>query len=478
MKQQTFADRCRRIVIAAVVALACCAALAAAEPAGQTARDAAVQTGETVKPFQLDLRKYDFSQAPKVKPWKVVPLPSGYYGPYVVAADLDGDGEIELVTGRHAGTDQEMVCGATVKLDGTVLWTWGAENEGTQGHGCDAGLQVHDWDGDGKPEVFVAQAKEILVLAGKDGRVLRRLPLPTDWSDSASRFQRVDCIAFARFTNAARPTDVIIKDRYPGDNGSRIWAYSPDWKLLWTITKPGDRPTCHYPRPMDLDGDGYDEFFPGFALADRTGALKWEMRDLQGFAKGHLDCAQLVRAAKDPAEQRIAVTTCTGKSMALLDGHGKVLWEKTGGKHYEALDVGRLRSDVPGRQIVVDLDKKPYTGTLEVYSEAGELLGTYWTEYSRFHRVLDWDGDGLDEIVLARTPAVVDGHGKLVAFLDGVDASTMREGALVFTGNLTGKGFADVALIAGDKVYIFQNPSPGKPANPLPLCGEFNFTHY
>jgi hypothetical protein len=191
-----------------------------------------------------------------------------------------------------------------------------------------------------------------------------------------------------------------------------------------------------------------------------------------------LDCAQLVRAAKDPAEQRIAVTTCTGLSMALLDGHGKVLWEKTGGKHYEVLGVGRLRSDVPGRQIVVDLDKKPHTGALEVYSEAGDLLGTYWTQYSRFHRVIDWNGDGVDEVVLARTPAVVDGHGRLVAHLEGVDASTMREGAIVFTGNLTGRGFVDVALIAGDKVYIYQNQSSGIPSKPLPMGSEFNFTHY
>ena len=472
MKKQTIARMAclHQIASATVVVSVCCATIAAAEPAGQAARDATVQTGGIVKPFLLDLRTYDFSQAPKVKPWKVVPLPSGYCGPYLVAADLDGDGEIELVTGRNSGINQAVVCGAAVKLDGRVMWTWGAENAGAQGHGCDAGLQVHDWDGDGKPEVFVAQAKEILVLAGKDGKVLKRLPLPAVMADGK---YRVDCIAFARFSNASRPTDMIIKDRY-----RTIWAYGPDWKLLWTITKPGDRPTCHYPRPMDLDGDGYDEFFPGFALADRTGALKWVMRDLQGFARGHLDCAQLVRAAKDPAEQRIAVTTCTGKSMALLDGHGKVLWEKTGGKHYEVLGVGRLRADVPGKQIVVDLDKKPYTGALEVYSEAGDLLGTCWTPYSRFHRVIDWNGDGLDEIVLARTPAVVDGHGKLVAHLVGVDDRTMREGALVFIGNLTGKGFADVALISGDKVYIFQNPSPGKPANPLPLRSELNFSSY
>ena len=44
---------------------------------------------------------------------------------------------------------------AAQRLDGTVLWRWGTPNLGRRNWHHDVACQIHDWDGDGCPEVVV-----------------------------------------------------------------------------------------------------------------------------------------------------------------------------------------------------------------------------------------------------------------------------------------------------------------------------------
>lgn len=74
--------------------------------------------------------------------------------PATTAADLDGDGDLELVSERRA-----------LHHDGTVLWTR-TDITNTDSMGFPA---VGDFDGDGAPEVAVVISGDVWLLAGIDG---------------------------------------------------------------------------------------------------------------------------------------------------------------------------------------------------------------------------------------------------------------------------------------------------------------------
>ncbi|MBN1418543.1 MAG: DUF1080 domain-containing protein, partial [Planctomycetes bacterium] len=434
-----------------------------------------VEKKETARaePFEVDLTAPP--GAPFQSPWKVVPLPDGWAGQYIVAADLDGDGTVEFVTGRNA--DQVMTTVVAIRLDGSILWRWGGEGEGTFTRFFDVPLQIYDHDGDGAPEVFAGIAGEILVFAGKDGTIRRRLRLPEG-------LRVADCIAFARLTSRRRATDIIIKDRY-----EKIWAYDADWRLLWAIERPGGYRTCHHPMPLDIDGDGYDEVMGGYSLIDRAGKVLWTVRSERiDLARGHLDCARLVRRGADPAAARIALSYCGSNGVALVDGAGKTLWEIPGA-HFESIDVGDVRSDIAGLEVVVDVDHRPFgDGPLWIIAESGEVIGRYKTNYARYHHLVDWDGDGEEDIVLPNALRIVDGRGRIIARLgvpDAVRADLLgdpgersNEAPFLLMGSFSGEGKREVLINSHRAALIYRNPSARIPDPKLPLGSEPNFTLY
>lgn len=428
------------------------------------------------RPFDVDLtRPPGPSDGPCVEPSIRVALPEGWSGQYLVAGDLDGDGTVEIVTGRN--DEQVLTAIGAVKLDGSILWRWGKEGSGVPTRFYDLPLQIFDHDGDGRPEVFAGIEGEILVLGGKDGAILRRLPLPEG-------LRVADCIVFARLTGRSGARDILIKDRY-----RKIWAFDASWKPLWEIADPGGYRTAHHPEPIDIDGDGLDEIVAGYSLLGREGKVLWTVESRKtDLARGHLDCARPVRLGKAPEDARIALSCCGANSILLVDGNGKTLWE-IAGHHFESIDVGELRPDVPGREIVVDVDHRPYgDGPIWVISEAGELLGTYRTNYARYHHLLDWDGDGVEEIVLPNALRIVDGRGRTVAALAvpedareallGKPGDRSNEAPFLLLGNFTGRGRRDVILNSHRVVLIYANPAPGEPPERLTLGSEPNFTLY
>ena len=120
------------------------------------------------------------------------------------------------------------------------------------------------------------------------------------------------------------------------------------------------------------------------------------------------------------------ITSCgSGNKLLAVDGNGKTQWE-IGGHHFESIDIGRIHPQRSGPQILVDLVD---TNALWVVDENGELLGQLKAGYSRFHTLVDWNGDGYDEIVVPHERGVFDFQGRRIATfaMEGQKDSLRRE---------------------------------------------------
>ncbi|HOY58887.1 MAG TPA: hypothetical protein PK640_12230, partial [Verrucomicrobiota bacterium] len=399
-----------------------------------------------------------------------IALDPDYSGAWVVAGDLDGDRVPEIVSARNVDNNDVHYTSAAVaqRLDGSVLWRWGDPTIGRRKLHHDVACQVYDWDGDGRAEVVLCTEGFFVELDGATGRERRRFPLPKD---------ATDCLVFANLTGGPRATDVLVKTRY-----TQIWAFDRNGRQIWTVEKPGGYLTAHQPVPIDLDGDGRDEVAAGYAMIEADGRVRWvfKSRRIQQ-ERGHCDCFRLVCQGKTPAEFRFVMTLCGANGIALLDGNGQSIWE-IDGEHFESIDVGRICPDLPGVQMAVDIDHRPWgEGPVWVIDDQGQVRTKIPTDYARHHALLDWTGDGVSEIVVAQSRGLYDGSGRRVATL-ALDPQDDLDGEerLVLTGDFTGDGVPDALLTtrAMRRVCIYRNEQERKPDPPAPLGTEVNFTLY
>ena len=175
------------------------------------------------------------------------------------------------------------------------------------------------------------------------------------------------------------------------------------------------------------------------------------------------------------------LTCCGANNVALVDGTGGVIWE-VAGHHFESVDVGRVIPSVSGLQIVVDIDHQPLgKSPVWILDEKGELLGRIVTDYSRHHCLLDWTGDGVDEILVAHNGCIYDHKGRRIGVLgvsDGSQVGQRKGERSMLIGDVTGDGVRDVLMVTPEKVYIYVNRKGTKDSGPLRLGTEFNFTLY
>ena len=418
---------------------------------------------------------------PRIKPWKSMLLDPLYRGMWVVAGDVDGDGEVELVSARiHDADDVHFTASVVVhKLDGSVLWRWGQPELGVFPLHSDVACQIYDWDGDGKNEVIVAAERAVVEIDGATGIEKRRFAIPQDASD---------CIVFCNLTGGPRATDLLVKTRY-----SQIWAFDHDGKPLWTYKTPGAYRTAHQPRPIDVDGDGRDEIVAGFLMLNPDGSERWALDEgdptlsrWKPLVEGHLDCARLLSRGATPADSTLALTFCGAERIALVRGTGEVIWSVYG-KHFESIDLGKVCRSVDGRQLVADIPYAPRGNQpLWIFDQRGQLLGEIIADYSRIHRLVDWHGEGIESIVVGSPPTLYDGEtGKRLAIFDmpggRVETRSKEEVPYICsTGDMTGDGVVDVFFLdcATGIVHIYKNERGRPLAAPATRGTGVNWTLY
>ena len=415
---------------------------------------------------------------PLVQPWRVVPLDPDYSGAWVLAGDLDGDGQVEIVSARNVNVGDIHYTSAVVAqaLDGRVLSRWGDPHVGRRGLHHDVACQVHDWDHDGRAEVILCTAGFLVELDGAPGAERRRLPLPPD---------ATDCLVFADLGGRGWASDVLVKTRY-----SQIWALNHAGNLLWTVQKPAGFPTAHQPVPVDVDGDGRDEILAGYAMLNPDGQVRWTVTgEWRTVGSGHFDCGRVLRRGATPPDWRLVFTCCAHKRLIAVDGNGRVCWDVLG-HHFESIDIGHVHPQRPGLQLLVDL-VPPAAGhrnyPLWLLNEDGELLGQLLVDYGRFHTLADWNGDGLDELVVPHARGLFDWRGERMATFAiapqaDVYGGQPREqgeiGHIVLRGDMSGGGDPDLILTGPNAVYVYRNEKRRRTTPGGALGSGTNFTLY
>ena len=160
--------------------------------------------------------------------------------------------------------------------------------------------------------------------------------------------------------------------------------------------------------------------------------------------------------------------------MARVDGEGNLVWSLTG-HHFESINVGKVCADVPGKQVVVDIDHRPWgESPLWVLDQDGNWLGQIVTDGSRHHTLVDWFGRGVESIVMGTAAAMFDCSGHKVAVLDASQVG------LCSKGDVTGNGVPDLIFSSNpaSEICIFRNEQGGKPEDKVALGTGTNFTLY
>ena len=289
--------------------------------------------------------------------------------------DLDGDGGPDLLFIQSIFGTREITCLTATTIHGEVLWQSGTPSLDNGRIYSDLPVQIYDWDRDGWNEaLYVRQAKyveppydgtspreratryegeaQMVVLCGRTGKEKGAFSLPAPADDS---------FLFADLSGRGRREDLVVKDRY-----WNMWGVAHDGDMLWHY----EGSVGHYPAIADVDEDGKDEVFTGFALIDHDGTVLFQ----KDAGNAHADATWILRAPD--------------RTWRLLFGNGGIHCVAPDGSEYwshplgEAQHVvaGRFRRDSPAQLAVVDRTPVPHHrdenawGILYMYDLDGKEL--------------------------------------------------------------------------------------------------------
>lgn len=366
----------------------------------------------------------------------------GYTANDASAADLDGDGEMEIILkwdptnskdNSHGGFTGSVFLDA-YKLDGTRLWRIDL------GRNIRAGahytqFMVYDLDGDGKAELvvktadgttdgcgkvigdpsvderfgadghrqgrvgYVASGREFLtVFNGETGAAMHTVDYcpprgrVENWGDNyANRSERY--LAAVAYLDRKHPSVVMCRGYYTrtvlaaydwdGKQLRRRWVFDTDDERWRSYAGQGN----HNLRVADVDGDGCDEITYGSCAIDHDG------RGLYNTGFGHGDAIHLT--AFDPSTESLQVWDCHENRRDGSDfrdaATGRVIFQLPSGK-----DVGRC--------MAADIDPTNYG--LEMWSTASRGIRNIKGETVcdrpqglSVNMAVWWDGDLLRELL-------------------------------------------------------------------------------
>ncbi len=424
------------------------------------------------------------SDNPKPVVWKKLSTKGFGAARAMRLGDLDGDSRTDFLIIQNmpifGSNYNQITCLTAINQDGELLWQYGKPDPENAWVSYDVAAQIHDLDGDGSTEVIVAQGEWIKVLEGKTGKEKARYPSPssailpgeTSWQEYKHYYRRdllpylsVDCFSFADLRGTGKPMDVIIKDRH-----TRLWAYTNDFRLLWTASAN----LGHFPFFRDGDNDGKDEVYIGYTKFDPSGKILWSLDSLMGEHADGICVGDLTLSGKPD----MVFISGSDDGVLLVDDKGKIVKQNRVG-HAQTPSVGQFRPDIPGLELCnINFWGEP--GMITLYNSAGDEI----TNFELIHsgspvQPVNWRGDGTEFIFLTPNHSeggLIDGWGRRVVMFpdDG------HPDLAWIAHDLTGDPRDELIVWDIESIWIYTQDKPFKGIkvyNPerQPLYNESNY---
>lgn len=331
--------------------------------------------------------------------------------------DLDGDGRLDMLFAQNSprvrgDAFDTIACLTAVTMDGKILWQVGRQNPSSGLVTNDTPFQIHDLDGDGKTEVVLVRDFQLQVLEGRSGKLLRWAWMPKALANNRDELpyelNSGDAIAFVNLSGKG-PREILIKDRYRG-----FWVYDAQLQFLWE----GRAQTGHYPYPVDVDGDGRQEFVIGYGLWNHLGKALWAHDEKM---KDHPDAISMGNYSGDPGGP-IRVYICGSDEGLVVIGKDGQIFKQLRIGHTQTQSVAKYRDDIKGLQLMVaNFWRNP--GIVSVLDHDARILEQKELTPGSTHLApVNWRGDGIEYALLSgntREGGMVDGHlRRVVMFPD------------------------------------------------------------
>jgi len=312
--------------------------------------------------------------------------------------DIDGDGMCEYVAVEHGGNHLVVL-----DCDGNLLWERTVPN--TDRHSTTA-LEVADVDGDGEVEVVVGEEPEgqnnAIVLDSR-GRLKERVKFPPGRKDYGGN--AIDSFGLADVDGDG------FKELVVAINGGHLYALDRDLNILWHLG--GLNHTFeHFVHVGDLNCDGIDEIAVSseegerreFFLISGRGEIIWRKPLEEIGPDRHVDYVVIddVRGTG-----RNYLVTSTGG--CLFDAEGNLIWTvRDQINHGQWVEVEKVREDVPGKQVLIS-ELWGFRQPCVLVDGEGEVLWRFREispyAYPTHAYFIDWNGDGRKLIVIGEQPA-------------------------------------------------------------------------
>lgn len=378
-------------------------------------------------------------------------------------ADLTGEGKMDFIL--LCGTRRQIA----YRQDGSILWRYEDPTGTLMDMRYDSNCPIADIDFDGKPELVcprrVNGTLHLCIVDATNGKIKKSIPYPErDAIPDNPLFGHLrGSITVTNASGKSKPSDILVYWDY-----RCLMLLDNELNLKWTryledMPKREHRVFGHTPHSADINGDGRDEILASSVLLDYKGDVLWCAPDLPALIRdNHADSVQIVNFLGDKHPNMIMSTGayCFDAKGELVFGYDKLL-------HGQAQKTGKIRADIPGKQMVVyegasRVTKVPPDKVVALDSK-GQLLWEYEVEQPDMQEggfgfwLGDWNGDGLDEVFVndPEKCLVLDGHGKVIDVIPD---------HLIYVFDLVGDSRAEAVMLdkiePGMKLKIVTNDAP------------------
>jgi hypothetical protein len=297
-------------------------------------------------------------------------------------ADVDGDGALEVVFATSGAVDFQLYA---LSADGqTIEWSTGA----IPTKAVDSAAAIADLDGDGIMEIFMGSTDRILyAINGSTGAERWRVTLGgANWAHGT---------AVGNVTEGPEP-EVVLSTAT-----GILYAIRADGSTAWSV-QPGSNAMIVGPSLGDVDGDGDLDVISGdaanngnmFAIRGTDGSTIWSVPTTSNQYGGQV----LVDWEDDGLLETVFGMTRRNQIRS-LDSTGATRWTyTTGGNTYGVPSAADVDLDGVEEILVGSFDN-----SLHVIDRNGNVVDQYFAPdaVSAPPIVADLDGDGTMEIVFA-----------------------------------------------------------------------------